>query len=285
MLRHRNLAVYLHLDAHASTDHFRSTLERAAADGVVLLERRRSRWGGREVVDASLDGLSRAALDGSRYFLLISGQDFPLRPVDEILDWTGEHISTSYIEHWPIPSRQWRYGGLDRIEFYTYTVRGRRETAIPLAEARHALNIRGRLMNYALCLRGRFQPPRRFPPYVQPVGGRQWWNLSLDAVHYILSFLDAHPDYLRYHAHTLLPDEIFFQSILLGTDFALRSEIVNDSLRFMRWEADSSHPRILTEADLPTMLQSNALFARKFDVETDEPALRRLADRVSGAVR
>ena len=115
---------------------------------------------------------------------------------------------------------------------------------------------------------------------MRPFGGSQWWNLSRAAANYILRFLDEHPDYRRYHAHTLLPDELFFQSILLGTEFSSRYEVVNDAQRFAVWPDGASHPRTLTTDDLPAMLKSEKLFARKFDEAADGAVLARLAERV-----
>jgi len=120
-----------------------------------------------------------------------------------------------------------------------------------------------RCLSSALRARSAFKGPRRFPSYARPFGGSQWWNLSRPAADFILGFLDAHPDYRRYHEHTLAPDELFFQSILLGTEFAAEHEVVDDCLRFMRWPEGESHPRLLTDEDLPAMEESEALFCRK----------------------
>lgn len=279
-LRHRNLQIYLHLDAKTPTRPFREVLARATADETVVLRRRRSRWGGAEVVDATIEGLARALDDGCNYFILISGQDLPLKSPTDIIDCFEAAPSTSYIEYWPLPDPRWRYGGRDRIEFYSYNIMGRRETCIPPGEDLSSFNYRGRALNSALRIRERFQPQRHFPPYVLPVGGRQWWNLSFEAVRYVLGFLDDHPDYRRYHDYTILPDELFFQSILVGTDFARRVEIVNDTMRFMIWDPGSDHPRTLAKPDLPSLLASDKPFARKFDLDVDSDVVTDLLERL-----
>jgi hypothetical protein len=132
-----------------------------------------------------------------------------------------------------------------------------------------------------LRVRSALKARRRFPPYARPFGGSQWWNLSRAAADRVLAFLDEHPDYRRYHEHTLAPDELFFQSALLGTDFASQNEVVNDTLRFMRWHGGESHPRVLGSEVLPAMLESEALFARKFDAAVDRAVLASLAERVA----
>jgi hypothetical protein len=281
-LRHPDARAYLHLDRRVPLDPFRRAFAEADVGDAALLPRHATSWASPELVDAALEGLRRGVADGCDYFLLISGRDFPLRPVEAIVAFAAEAGSRSYLEHFPLPDPRWRLGGRDRTDFYTYTVRGRRETCVPRGEDTSHLNHRGRLLNRVLRLRGLGKPPRRFPSYARPFGGSQWWNLSRAAADCVLAFLDEHPDYRRYHEHTLAPDELFFQSILAGTGFAERAEVVDDSLRFMRWPADESHPRVLGTDDLPAMLEGGALFARKFDASVDATVLGRLAERVSG---
>ena len=280
-LRNADARVYLHLDRRVALEPFTRALADADIGDVALLPRHATSWASPQLVDAALEGLRRGVADGCGYFLLISGRDFPLRPVEEIVAFAEAAGSRSYLEHFPLPDPRGRLGGRDRTDFYTSTVRGRRETCVPRGEDTSHLNRRGRLLNAMLRLRGLGKPTRGFPAYARPFGGSQWWNLSRAAAEYVLAFLDEHPGYRRYHEHTLAPDELFFQSILAGTGFAERAEVVDDSLRFMRWPAEESHPRVLGIDDLPAMLESGALFARKFDPAVDEAVLARLGERVT----
>lgn len=264
-LRHPRVRLYLHVDRRVPLAPFTRALANAGVEGVTLLPRHATTWASMELVEAALEGLTRGVEDDCDYFLLISGRDFPLRPVEEIVGFAEAAGPRSYVEHFPLPDPRWRFEGRERTDFYTYTVRGRRETCIPRGEDTSFLNWKGRLLNEALRLRGAFKGPRRLPPYARPYGGSQWWNLSRPAADAVLGFLDEHPDYRRYHEHTLAPDELFFQSILLGTSLAEELEVVDDSLRFMRWPEDESHPRTLTMDDLSAAGESEALFCRKVE--------------------
>lgn len=204
-----------------------------------------------------------------------------MRPARDILAFAEAAGTRSYLQHFPLPDPRWRLEGRDRTDFYTYTVLGRRETCIPRGEETSFLSWKGRLLNQALRARSVFKGPRSFPPYARAFGGSQWWNLSRPAADYVLSFLDAHPDYRRYHEHTLAPDELFFQSILLGTGFADEHEVVDDCLRFMRWPADVSHPRALTADDLPALRASEKLFCRKLDPTGDRRLVDSLRERIA----
>jgi Core-2/I-Branching enzyme len=278
-LHHRHVRVYVHLDRRIPSDPFSEALDAAGPNDVVPLPRRDARWGGIVIVDATLTGLARGVADGCDYFFLLSGQDFPLRPMGDIVELVREAGSRSYVRHFALPAPHWRFGGRDRTDFYTYDLLGRRETCIPKGEDVSFMSWRGLILNELLRMRTTFKPPRRFPRYARPFGGSQWWNLSRAAADYILRFLDEHPDYRRYHQHTLAPDELFFQSILIGTDFAQRHEILNDDLRFAVWPQGASHPRTLIADDLTSILESKKLFARKFDAVTDHAVLEQLAAR------
>jgi Core-2/I-Branching enzyme len=282
-LRHPKVAVFLHVDRRARLAPFTRALWEAGVREVALLPQRASRWGGAEVVDATLDGLARGRAEGCDYFVLISGQDFPLRPVAQIVDFFEVEPTRSYVHHFdlPTPSPHWHLGGRDRTDFYTYSILGRRATCIPRGEDVSFLSWKGRVLNELLRIRSAFKPRRRFPPYLRPFGGSCWWNLSRDAADHVLRFVDEHPDYRQYHVHTLCADELFFHSILAGTHFAGRHEIISDALRFMVWPEGAKHPRTLRVDDLPAMIQSGKLFARKVDMAAHRTVVACLAERVT----
>jgi hypothetical protein len=271
-LDHAAVRLYLHVDARVDVAPFRAELAAAAVRDVVFLPRFRSRWGGIEVIDATLAALERAVADGCGYLVLLSGQDLPLWPADRIVSFFAQTPDRSYFESFPLPDPRWLYGGRLRTDFYTYTVRGRRETCIPWGFPAPA-SWKGRALNTLLRMRGVFKPRRSSPTYVRPFGGPQWWNLSRSAACFVLDFLKEHPDFRTYHEYTLLPDELFFQSILMGTAFASSHEVLNDALRLMIWPPGESHPRMLGMRDLPLMLASRKPFARKFDGKNGRPVV------------
>lgn len=267
-LDHPGVRRYLHLDRRVDRAPFDRALAAAGSgDGVAWLPRRATRWGGIEVVDASLDGLRAALDDGCDTVVLLSGQDQPLWPVGDVVAFYREAAATSFLESFPLPDARWRLGGRFRTEFWTFTVRGRRETHVPKG-VEVPMSRRGRTLNALLGLRVRGRR-RRFPQGFVAHGGSQWWNLSRAAGLRVLEALERRPDYRAFHEHTLLPDEMFFQTLLLGSDAGEGLDIVNDSLRHMAWEPRTSHPRILTADDLPAMAASGKPFARKFDVDVD----------------
>jgi hypothetical protein len=269
-LQHPAARTYLHIDRRARIAPFESEFARHGIAEVELLPRHDSRWGGIGAVDAALEGLGRGLRERCDYFVLLSGQDFPLRPIAETAEFFAERRKRSYVGYFSLPD-SWRI----RTEFYSYSVFGRPETVFPRGEE-PALSLKGKALNGLLRLWTTRKPPRRFPSYLRPFGGSSWWNLSAEAARFALRFVDDHPDYRAYHRYTLAPDEIFFHSILLGTSFGEAHPIVNDPLRFTIWPPHSSHPKTLRSDDLPAMLESGKPFGRKFDLQLDRSVIENL---------
>lgn len=267
-LRHPQVTIYLHIDSGSRLRPFRDALATADVGDVVWLHRYRSRWGSPAIVDAELEGISRAVNDDCSYVLLISGEDFPLRPVEEIVAFTEANRDRSYVETFTLAESRWPLQGRERTDFYSLRLFNRYYPCVPRGQDTSHLSRQRLLLNWGLRARFRRKPARRFPGYLTPFGGSQWLNLSSDAASYVLEFVKLHGDYRHYHRYTTCPDELFIQSILLGSGFSAEHEVVNDDLRFLIWGVED-HPKTLQSGDLPEILASSDLFARKVVAEED----------------
>jgi hypothetical protein len=267
LLRHERATVYLHIDRAARIEEFRASLVGVRAPKVVWVPRSRTEWGGLGLVDAVLAAAAQAAEDGCAQVMVISGHDLPLKPIDEIVEFAAAAGSASYIETFPFPVSHWLLGGAYRTEMYTFPMPffGGRYTCFPRDDSTYRVGRKQMPVVFALRTLGALMPQRRFPSYLLPYGGWMWWNLSRDAIEYVLRFTREHPDYRRYHRFTQIPDEVFVQSIIAGSGYP--GIVHNDDLRFIRWRRGSPHPEPLTVDDVPEMIASGDLFARKFSPE------------------
>ncbi len=223
---------------------------------VTWLPRHRSQWGGFGHVRATLKGIdhiveTEVPFD---YAVLLTGQDYPLRPPAEIARFLGAAEGRSYMRHVGLPWEPWgRRGGLDRIEDWHVITYRRLHVALPLR--------------------------RRLPGGLEPYGGSAYWCLSRSLVHFVHGFVSGNPDYVRFFEHVFVPDEIFFQTIIMNSE--LRDTVENDDLRYLDWSREPA-PAVLTCDDLPALVAAPQLFARKFDETVDAEVLDAL-DRHLGA--
>ena len=238
----------VHFDVRGSDSEFEG-IERefAGTPNVQLLPRRRVQWCGFSLVETALDGVQRLlnADPPLDYVVLLTGQDYPLRPAGEIESRLAAGDGRSFLTYRPSRGRFLRR--MTRAHWHG-TI-GSRKLRLP-----------NRLM--PLTFR------RTLPAGLEPYDGSAHWCLSRAALEYVRTRDDALVEFFRWVA---CPEESFFQSILLSSPLA--DSIVNDDLRYIDWSEGGASPRVLTSYDLDRMLASNALFARKFDPRVDSEVL------------
>ena len=54
------------------------------------------------------------------YFHVISGQDFPVKPLSYFHKFVEENKSKDYLENFSLPNNQWQNGGMDRLELFSF---------------------------------------------------------------------------------------------------------------------------------------------------------------------
>jgi hypothetical protein len=246
----------VHVDSKSPHDVFDRVHEQVRDyPAVDFIDRRSIVWSGFGQVAATLDGLSllRGRLPEIDCALLLSGQDYPIKPVIEIQRLLEQSRGRSFIEHFPLPWRHWEAedGGYARLRYRRLEV-GRRLIRVPVR--------------------------RRIPGWLTPHGGAAYWCLSRTCIDYLLEFVAANPRFVRFFKQVRCPDELFFQSIL--ADSPLAGSLVDRSLWFTEWSPGAAHPNVLGERHLEALAQSEALFARKFDSSVDERVLDLIDQRL-----
>lgn len=99
------------------------------------------------------------------------------------------------------------------------------------------------------------------------VGRSNWFTLSRGAITYFLDFIGRHPEVVRFYRYVWGADEFIFATVLYNSSFR---DNIRESLIYVDWRGQTQgHPRVLTSKDLPEMLASGKLFARKVDMEAD----------------
>jgi hypothetical protein len=256
----------IHVDARSPEAVYRAMVEPLRdRPNVRFLPRHPCHWGDFGHVAATLKGL-RALVTSGRpfdYVVLLTGQDDPLRSNAEI---------EATLREMPIPNEHWTDGGTDRIENWHFRV-GDRVLPFPGAPFRDGL------LNAAWSLPARlFRLRRRFPAGMTPYGGSSYWMMPADCARYVDAFVRANPDFVRFFRRVIVPDEIFFQTIVMNSPF--RGRMAPDDLRYVDWEGNGDHPKILTMEDFDDLMSSSRLFARKFDPQVDAAVL----DRIDGVL-
>ncbi|PRX46307.1 beta-1,6-N-acetylglucosaminyltransferase [Salegentibacter salegens] len=274
---------YIHVDRKVSILPFQSLLNKY--ENAYFLNddsRENGTWGDIGIVKGTINALRIAVgKDNPGYYVLLSGQDYPLQKNETIKDIFRQNPEIDYITSYPLPHSSLDQGGIPRIEKYKVNKSDKRghflflpsvyEKEFYSLETAGKINFLRKNNQYGDILRT-FKR-RRFPHYLKPYSGSQWWAMKEESIRYILNFLDVNPDYLKYHTYSLLPDEMFFQSIIQANGYKTKIE---SSKTYVNWEKTSGPLPVtfeLNDFKELSIASKNHLFARKFDIYKDREIL------------
>jgi hypothetical protein len=239
--------VLVHVDKKTEDREYAALLTNASdIETAHFLDRHTCHWGGFGHVRATLKGIEqlvhrRIPFD---HLILLTGQDYPIKPIEEVRAFFEANRGRSFMAYSALPSPSWSpRGGLDRIEY------------------RH-LRLYGRHL--------RLPGKRTFPRDLNPFGGGAYWCLSHECIELVHAFAAERSEVVRFFKHVDIPDEIFFQTVVMNSDLA--DTVVNDNLRYIDWSRGPK-PAVLGMGDVEKLKRSPKLFARKFDVVHDSAVL------------
>ena len=209
------------------------------------------------------------------WLVLLSGQDYPSRPLEASerdlarSDWdgyvSGDPVAPPPLDRSPADEFARRY-------FYSWR---RVPSPGPLgARAVGALRPVLALREVpAGTLLGRRCLRTPFGPGLPCRRGSDWLTLNRRCVEILAEATRSRPRLLAHYRRTVLPTESFPHTVLHATP-GLR--LSGDTRRYTRWRPGSPHPDTLRSNDLDEILASPTDFARKFDIATDARVLDEL---------
>ena len=247
--------IFVHIDAKVQFDEEQFKQLIPNIDVHFIQPRVKVYWAHDSQVHATL-ALLRAAIQVSSdfgRFISLSGQDLPIKTNDHIVQFFDNNPH-EYLEYYKFPIEWWSYDGYDRVQIYNFP------------------DILGPFWNRVNRRIQMLLPFRRPLPFDVPLfGGGSWFNLTRDAIEYVLQHVKT-TDVLKKIKYTTSVDEVFFQSILLNSHFASLCEC--NELRYTDWRGHASNPKTLDRSDFQKLLDSKHLFARKFDPFVDSEIIR-----------
>lgn len=243
------------------------------AGGRLLADGLEVAWGDMAYAEMVLDALREIhAHEDPDWVVMVSGQDYPLRPIAELERHLAETPHQALLHDcWPLDLSAGPPPG--RGEFYRrYRYRHYRcprRLAIACSRALRPLAY-ARVMPPGLPdLIGVRAPRLPFGPGLECMVSADWLMLERRAVASVLDFACSNRRAMRHYGHTVVPAESLFATALTADP----SIGVGEAPRLVRFQPGATHPDLLGQADVPGLVASGQLLARKFDEESDRAAL------------
>ncbi|MGD9991910.1 MAG: beta-1,6-N-acetylglucosaminyltransferase [Salinivirgaceae bacterium] len=261
LIKTEKSGVFVHIDKKSNLASFKKAFLKEGVNPDFLIQKINIVYSSYRYIDATLLLLQEAFQREYNYFVLLGGQDYPLKPIGEILYFFEQNSNTNFIEYEAIPTDRLGLKGLNRTNNYSFIVNGKNETLFPWKGHARDLSVKGKILNFGLWVWNFGKTTRTFPYNLQPYYSSQWWNISREAVEHIFRFLVKHPKYIKYHKRALHPEEMFFQSIVLNNSI-LKQKTTNNNLRYIKWIDGKKHPEYIDVKDIK-IIEQDFLFARK----------------------
>ncbi|KAA9133360.1 beta-1,6-N-acetylglucosaminyltransferase [Marinihelvus fidelis] len=249
--------VFIHADERAGSafiERFNAHLQ-ANKTQVTWAPRTTVEWGKWSMVRATLNGLQAIADSGSRpdYVYLISGADYPVRPLDELRAFLREHHGREFIESVNALENRWVTDGLQEERWrYRHWVSWRTHPWLFDKQWR---------LQRLLGLR------REMPAGLKPHMGSQWWTLTWPTCEAILE-LARDTAIESFFRTTWVPDELFFQTAVRKV--VDRQENI-DSRHLTLYRFDVTGQPLVFHDDHAELLASQPyFFARKLSTRANQ---------------
>jgi hypothetical protein len=225
------------------------------------------------------------------WLVLLSGQDYPIRPLAEFCGAMQRSPVDGYFHHFkPLEARRDSVGPFDWSPeecadryFFRYaclkdelSLAARALLKLP----RKALGLtRSHRLHttYGLSF-GRRVEKLPFSSEFELHGGSYWHTIRRECGEALLDFVDDNPTIVDYFRHVILPDETFIPTVLLNDR---RFRISSKEIRYYDFSGSQhGHPKVLGLADLERAFASQCFFGRKFDMAAHPQVLDALDARL-----
>ena len=203
---------FIHIDKKSKIEDFKSMTNKIK--NIFFIEERYSiDWGSFNMIKASLSLINAVFLQNLTYSHahLLSGEDILIKPKNELFRFFSENPTTNFIDFFKLPCKYWENGGLERLTKYYF----KNAKSHKNYYKRIPIKIFERFFNKILIV---IFPnlKKKLRDDINYYGGSQWWSITIESIDYINNYVRTNPAEVRFFKYAYVPDEVFFQTILLN---------------------------------------------------------------------
>ena len=212
-------------------------------------------WGGFSILKCELFLMKEALRScNADYFHLISGQDYPIKPLSYFLQFFEERQGYEFLNYVHLPHPKWGNNTYSRFQYYYL---------FEFFSNKHdARRISSRFVKWQKL----FKIKRNAPFVFEHIyGNSQWFSITRDACKKIIDYTVHHNYLYKRYKWTFAPEESYISTVLLN--LLPHRQVMSFNLRYINWKYENGNsPANLDNRHLMPILKGYYLFARKFDL-------------------
>lgn len=264
IMNHPRISFFIHID---KKNNFSEDIIKR--ENILLLPHdllQNIRWGDISMVQAILNLINYSNSKGYfDYFWLCSGQDFPIKPVKEIIKFFDDK-TCNFINLFNSKNYIGNFNNYDKRNSLYFPKWMISNNLLQKIIKRIYIEVTG---GYNKTLFFNRKNITNFNFYF----GSTWWCLNKKTIDWIINYCKEHKEYFNFYKNCANPDESFFHTLVLNSPY---KNIIEEYLHYIDWTGCRNHPKTLTMYDFNKIKQSKFLMARKFDIDVDEEIIREL---------
>lgn len=298
-----NTDVIVHADSHMSVEDFALLSDYACKNTQFILTRNRfhGELDKESLVHIAMEMVETALLRQQeynvhyRYFCLLSGQDYLIKPLPYIIQQLTNNYPHPFINCSLYNKKRWMY---KKFRWNPFTGKMRLKIDTFFRSQRHPIRVV--LMVLLLALTKIMHP---FSPSIyhqvkkqgaEVYCGSAWWILPDIAIEYIYKQYKARTKLVRLALQAITPEEAFFQIMVMQSPVSkmidvITKEMVDPNCKTWSYFYDEDkprayHPYIFTVKQFDKLMASDKWIARKFDTTVDSEILNMIDRRCKNEI-
>ena len=260
----RDCYVFVHIDKKSGITREQEACLRAMPQVNGVYRKYSVHWGGVSILKCEMFLLKEALRSSDAdYFHLISGQDYPIKPLSTFLEFFEKNKGKEFIRYANIPHARWDHYTFSRFQYYyPYDYFGK-----TTEESK-------RIVNKIVEWQKRHGIKRRIPDHFEHLyGSTQWFSITRKAVETLLDYTSRHPAFYRRARWTFASEEYYVATVLVN--LLPKKDIERRDLRCIRWiRENGNYPANLGAEHFHVLAEQDAnFFARKFEKPMSIPLI------------
>ena len=266
--------IVLHIDKKSPFD-YSNFINIPKKSKIYFIERQNETWGGYSQIEVELRLLEKAVSLGTHsYYHLLSGADLPLRNISEINCFYNNNRGREFINFADPISYHVQYKLRLKYKHFFREKCGRDKNLFTV------FNKSLWLLQEMLHLSNKQTIPESKFAF-----GSNWFDITQDFAEYILQ---NRSDIHKWFLNTSCADEVFIQYLVCNSKFKNRlyksyfNNGIEGNMRYVDFSGSkNAGANIISDNIVNTVLNSNMMFARKFDLDTYPKAVEKVISACS----